>query len=254
VAVRLSVIAPCLNEEANVGPLAARTLAVLSSLPASAELVLVDDGSTDGTWQRINDEAARDARVLGVRHASNRGIEAAWRSGLDRAAGDLVCLIDADLQNQPEDIARLYQAYVSHESADLVQAVRHPAEGARRLLYFSRALNRLLNVAFGTELRDNKSGFILCQRDVLTDILRHRYRYRYFQSFVGVVASARGYRIVEVDTVFHQRVAGQSFLSAFPLGVSLRIVAELVKMRWELGAARRSASARVHDPPGRESA
>jgi SAM-dependent methyltransferase len=245
---RLSVIAPCLNEEANIDALVERTLAALGSLPVSAELVLVDDGSTDGTWRAITDHAARSGRVVGVQHATNQGIEAAWQSGLRRATGDLVCLIDADLQNQPEDIPRLYQAFVAHQPVDIAQGVRHPAEGVRRLLVFSRALNVLLNLTFRTHLRDNKSGFILCSRDVLAGILRHRGAYRYFQSFLGVAASARGYRIVEIDTVFHQRLAGQSFLPDLPIGVSLRILIELAKVRRELGpapkATRRTAQAR----------
>jgi glycosyltransferase involved in cell wall biosynthesis/SAM-dependent methyltransferase len=242
VAVRLSVIAPCFNEEANVGALVGRTIAALSMLPVSGELILVDDGSTDSTWRRILEQVAAHAQVVGVRHATNQGIEAAWRTGLERAAGSLICLIDADLQNRPEDIASLYEAYVGGDSA-LVQAVRHPDEGGRRLLLFSRALNALLNLIFGTRLRDNKSGFILCGRDVLADILHHHHDYRYFQCFVGVVAIARGYRITEVDTLFHSRVAGKSFLSAFPILVSLRILREMLEVRGELRSTRRTEAA-----------
>ena len=249
-AVGLSVIAPCLNEQDNVGVLAERVGSTLSTLRVSAELILVDDGSTDETWLRICEQSARDPRIGGVRHGSNQGIEAAWRSGLSRATGEFVCLIDADLQNAPEDIARLYQALVGSDSADLVQAVRRPAEGVRRLAYFSRALNVLLNVSFGMRMRDNKSGFILCRREVLADLLTHRYRYRYFQSFIGVAAGARGYRVAEVDTVFHQRHAGRSFLSAFPIGVSLRILAELIKVRVDLALPRRNvAHSRSEDLP-----
>jgi glycosyltransferase involved in cell wall biosynthesis/protein-L-isoaspartate O-methyltransferase len=231
---RLSIIAPCLDEELNIDALADRILAVLDRFPEPAELVLIDDGSTDGTWNRLQGRAGADRRVVTVQHPSNRGIEASWRSGLEHARGEVVCLIDSDLQNRPEDIPRLYAAHMSAGPTSLAQGVRNPAVGVRRLLAFSRALNVLLNLAFGTRLRDGKSGFILCRREVLAHVLQHRFRYRYFQSFIGAAASARGYRIVEIDTVFEPRQAGTSFLSAFPILVSLRILGEMAKMRVDL--------------------
>ena len=235
-AVVLSVIAPCLNEEGNIDALTDRTLAVFDEIGVSAELILVDDGSTDATWQRIERRAAADQRVRGVRHESNRGMEQGWLSGCAVSQGDLTCLIDADLQNRPEDIAKLYKTYI-RELPDLVQAVRHLSGGPKRMQLFSRGLNFVLNATFGTQLRDNKSGFILCRRDVLVGILEHRYRYRYFQSFIGVAAHATGYTTLEVDTQFDQRLTGSSFLRRFPIMVSLRILGELLKYRIEVWTA-----------------
>ena len=231
-AIVLSVIAPCFNEQGNIDPLVDRTLAVFDAMKITAELVLIDDGSADNTWERIRRRSQADARVLGVRHTSNSGIEAAWRTGLESATGELICLIDADLQNRPEDIAKLYRAYL-RELPDIVQAVRHPVRGVRRCRTFSRVLNILLNLTFRMRLRDNKSGFMLCRRDVMANLLRHRYGYRYFQSFIGVAAGVRGYTIAEVDADFEVRFAGESFLRRFPIVVSLRICWELLKFRVE---------------------
>jgi phenylacetate-CoA ligase len=242
--VALTVIAPCFNEAGNIDPLVDRTLATFDRHGIPAELLLVDDGSADATWEAIARRSRRDARVRGVQHSRNRGIEAAWHSALARAAGELICLIDADLQNRPEDVAMLYATY-RDGTADLVQGVRNPEEGVRRLLLFSRALNFLLNASFGMHLRDSKSGFILSRREVLADILDHRRQYRYFQSFIGVAAGARGYRIAEVDTPFDQRLAGRSFLRRFPVLVSLRIVWELVVYRLESRGARARAPRRA---------
>ena len=232
----LSVIAPCFNEQDNIGPLAARALAVFDAMDVQAELLLVDDGSSDNTWSKILRCSRDDARVRGVRHRSNRGIENAWRTGLVAAAGELICLIDADLQNRPEDIARLYKTYL-REVPDIVQGVRHPVRGARRCHLFSRALNALLNATFRMRSRDNKSGFILCRRDVLERVLSHRYRYRYFQSFIGVAAASLGYTTAEVDTDFDPRHGGRSFLRRFPIGVSSRILWELLKFKVETALA-----------------
>jgi len=225
----LNVIAPCFNEELNVEPLSARVRAVFDKMPIACELILVDDGSKDGTWERIQAASRDDARIRGVRHEKNRGIVGGWVSGLENGSAPLVCLIDSDLQNRPEDIPRLYEAYL-RAKPDLVQAVRHPKVNRNRIA-FSKGLNAILNVTFGMHLRDNKSGFVLCPREHLEDILRDAPGYRYFQSFIGVAAGVRGLRIEEVDTDFDARAAGESFLSNFPVQVSVRIIQELMRYR-----------------------
>lgn len=228
--VKLSVIAPCYNEELNIETLVERTLAAFERLPVAAELILVDDGSRDATWEKIRAvEAKHPDTVRGFKHETNKGITGGWRTGLGIARGDLLCLIDSDLQNRPEDIPRLHAAFVE-SGADMVQAVRHPKVNRNRIA-FSKGLNTLLNVTFGMKLRDNKSGFVLCRRDVLASILEDADGYRYFQSFIGVAAGVRSFSIAEVDTEFDARHAGESFLSNFPLQVSLRICQELARYR-----------------------
>jgi len=230
--VALSVLAPCYNEGPNIDLLVDRTLATFSAMNINGELILVDDGSADDTWPRIAARIDADPRVRGIQHSSNGGMEAAWHTGLAAAHAPLVCLIDADLQNRPEDIVRLFDAY-AQANHDLIQGVRHAASTLTRHRLFSLGLNRLLNAAFGTSLRDNKSGFILCRRDVLHAILDHRFSYNYFQSFIGVAACAHGYTVGEVDTVFEPRRAGCSFLPRFPILPSIRICLELLKFRFE---------------------
>ena len=242
--VTLSVIAPCFNEAGNIDALADRTLATFDEMKLEGELILIDDGSEDQTWQRIESWARLDRRISAQRQHANFGIEAAWRKGLQAARGHLVCFIDSDLQNRPEDIARLFKAYIQNVP-DLVQAVRHPVRGLRRRKLFSRGLNLLLNWTFGARLRDNKSGFILGRRASVLPLLEHRGTYRYFQSFIGAAAGARGYTIIEVDTPFDQRQAGNSFLSRFPILVSARIVWEMVKFKLETRALRRASEAQV---------
>lgn len=227
----LTVIAPCYNEEGNVPELCRRVLAVFDTLPVPAELLLIDDGSHDRTWERIEEAAAADHRVRGEKHIKNRGIEGGWRTGLQVARADVVCLIDSDLQNKPEDIARLYEVY-ARGGVDVVQGVRHPDKVHSRRL-FSRGLNHLLNVAFRQNLHDNKSGFIICTKEVLTKLLEHRFQYRYYQGFIGAAMGVHRCKVAEVDTVFQPRYAGQSFLSDYPIVVSLKVLKELLKYRIE---------------------
>jgi phenylacetate-CoA ligase len=191
--------------------------------------VLVDDGSTDSTRTVIEELATRHpGRVIGRYHARNQGIAASWRTGMDRARGRLVAIIDADLQYQPEDILRLRRALHDHH-VDVVQGWRSPMGRERGSRYtVSRVFNRLLNVAFGMRLRDNKSGFVLCAREVMQDLLTYRRRYAYWQSFIMVAAHAKGYSYREVETLFENRRAGTSFLTGNTIRVSARSLLDLV--------------------------
>jgi phenylacetate-CoA ligase len=226
--IELSVIAPCLNEELNIPELTRR------------ELVLVDDGSTDGTARVIRSMIeAYPGRVQGAFHPENRGIAAAWKSGAGLARGKLVATIDSDLQYQPEDLLRLRRALYEH-SVDVVQGWRSWVGRAKDKRYhISRAFNHMLNGAFGMNLKDNKSGFVMCAREVFQDLLTHESGYFYWQSFVMVAAHAKGYSYKEVETLFEQRKAGQSFLDKRTLSASIKSIYDLGKALWEYRAERR---------------
>jgi phenylacetate-CoA ligase len=228
-AYELSVIAPCYNEAANLPELVERVRLLFARRELSGELILVDDGSSDATAATMARLAADHAFVVVCRHPANRGIVAAWKTGLDRARGSYVCLIDADLQYQPEDIDRLYRE-LRFSHADVVQGWR-TSIGQRRdsRWLLSRGLNGLLNLCFSMRSRDNKSGFVVCRRVVLEEILSQRFHYRYFQTFITVSAHAKGYTIREVETLFESRRQGRSFMAAVPLGVIWWVLVDLVK-------------------------
>ena len=235
----LSVIAPCFDEADNLRELIARTLRVFDQKGLRGELILVDDGSRDATASIIREEQARHGdRIVGVFHPVNRGIEQGWRSGLEISRGIYVCLIDADLQNQPEDIYRLYRE-IKFSNVDLVQGIRsHIGRLKDSRFVLSVGLNWVLNLCFGMRARDNKSGFVLCRRDVLAEILRHRHAYRYFQTFVTVAAHARGYTIREVETLFESRIHGRSFMKKIPVGLITMALIDVAKALHEYRFAR----------------
>src|SRR4029078_9994748 len=129
----------------------------------------------------------------------------------EASSGTLVCLIDSDLQYVPEDVWRLYREYLASPD-DVIQGFR--SSGARDVgdprYRLSRGLNFILNALFGTRLKDNKSGFLLCRREVLDAILDHRHRERYFQTFIAVAAVAKGYSVREIEVLFQERLLGDS--------------------------------------------
>jgi phenylacetate-CoA ligase len=229
----LSVIAPCYNEDGNLRELVNRLQTAFKTKNIAGEIVLVDDGSKDGTGPLVDQLARESSNVVAVRHEINRGMVTGWRSGLEVSHGDLVCLIDADLQNLPEDVCRLYRE-IRVSGADLVQGYRSSVGRLRDSRYvLSKTLNAILNICFHMRLRDNKSGFILCRRDVLADILRHRFSYYYFQSLITVAAKSKGYTIREIETLFESRLVGRSFIPRAPVALICKVLVDILKAIYE---------------------
>ena len=224
----LTVVAPAFNEEANLPELVRRVLETLEVGKVSGELVLIDDGSTDGTARVIRElEKKHPGVVVGLFHGRNRGIAAAWKTGVRAARSPCVCVIDSDLQYQPEDILRLRRVLIE-QSLDVVQGWRS-AVGRRRdsRFYLSRGFNHLLNATFGMRLKDNKSGFVCASRDVFEDLLTYGGKYHYWQSFVMVAAHAKGYAYKEIECLFEPRRQGTSFLEKTAYRASARSLVDL---------------------------
>lgn len=241
----ISAIVPCLNEEANIEALADRLIDAAHGAGIECEVVFVDDGSVDGTWDAIERARSRHpGRVDGARHDVNRGIPAAWRSGLDRARGAYACFVDADLQHPPEEVVTLYRRLLESQK-DIAQGTRSSIGRIKdSRLFLSRVLNLMLNLAFRTWAADSKSGFVLGPRRVLDDVLTYQGSYHYFQTFITVAAKAKGYSVLEVETLFESRHAGKSFLAGRSLRISIealldfpRAIAEFGRRRHPHGAA-----------------
>jgi phenylacetate-CoA ligase len=224
----LTVLAPCFNEAKNIPELVSRLCNVFQKKGINGEIVLVDDASTDDTRAVMKRLAEEYTQLSLVYHQRNQGIAAAWRSGLQAARGEYVCLIDADLQNLPEDVWRLYRE-IKFTNADMVQGYRSSIGRLKDSRYLlSRGLNFILNSLFSMNLRDNKSGFVIAPREVMQDVIRFQRKYNFANSFIAVSAHSKGYSIREIETLFQNRMMGVSYLARFPIRAVVRCFADLV--------------------------
>ena len=175
--VEVSIIVPCLNEAENILELTERARAMFDAAGISGEVVFVNDGSTDHTGQLIDGLAAQSDFVRGVHHPTNMGIPAGWQSGVQAARGRYVVIMDGDMQNLPEDVARLYRQ-LKYTNADIVQGHRSHIGRARDFRYvMSRVLHQMLRLMFAMHVSDVKSGFLICDREAFAHLLRHRFSY-----------------------------------------------------------------------------
>ena len=208
----ISVVAPCYNEVGNIYSLCEKIAQALNEL--KYEIILVNDGSNDNTEREMLDAQSHiSAQIVIVNHEKNLGIPASWNSGIKVARSELVCFIDSDLQNPPAAIRQLYAAFISNQ-CDVVQGVRSSIGRLKdNRFILSRGLNFLLNLCFLQSAKDSKSGFLLGRKKVIEHILVDRNRLNFFQTFIGVALRSKGFRVLEVETLFQSRNVGKSFIT-----------------------------------------
>ena len=199
----LSVVAPVYNEEALIDQFYGRVCTALEGL--NFELVLVDDGSSDGTSEALDRIAAGDPRVRIVYLSRNFGHQTALTAGLDHACGDAVVMLDADLQDPPELIPRMLDHW--RAGCDVVYAVREEREGESRFKlatahWFYRLFDKLAQV----ELQQNSGDFRLLDRRALDALLSMRERNRFLRGMTVWV----GYRQAAVPYKRDPRYAGET--------------------------------------------
>src|SRR5579859_324166 len=199
----ISIIVPMFNEAENVAPLVQQVFAALREERRPFELVLVDDASTDGTWERILAAQQADPRVRGLRHARNSGQSAALWTGFRGTRGAIIATMDGDLQNDPADFPRMLAELDRH---DLVCGVRVK----RRDNFLRRASARVARAArkaaLGVDFTDTGCGLRVFKRTVLDGL----FAFNGFHRFMPVLAHGGGAKVCEVAVNHRPRVAGVS--------------------------------------------
>ncbi len=182
----LSVIIPAYNEKALISIAAERVLHVLDAAAIPCELVFVDDGSKDGTWDEIIIVSSNDKRVRGLRFSRNFGKEAALMAGLRFALGDCCVTIDCDLQHPPEKIVEMYRLW--EQGYEVIEGVKSD-RGQENLAYrfAARVFYRIMSTSVGFDMR-GRSDFKLLDRHVVNALLslpEHETFYRALTAWVG---------------------------------------------------------------------
>ncbi len=214
-AVRFSVVVPIFNELDNLPELYSRVSKVMSAARGTWELILVDDGSSDGSTERIRELARKDKHVRPVIFARNFGHQIAVTAGLDYARGEAVVIIDADLQDPPELIAELIAKW--GEGYEVVYAVRAEREGEtwfKRLSasLFYRIIFRITDVKIPLDTGD----FRLLDRKVVDVMGKMRERHRFLRGMAAWV----GFRQIGVP---YKRAARYAGVTKYPFKKMLRL-------------------------------
>lgn len=207
----LSVVIPAFNEQEMVAE-AAKTIAeILRGAKIEYELIFVDDGSKDLTWEEISASAQRDANVKGVRFSRNFGKEAAIFAGLKHAMGDCVACIDCDLQHPPEKLVQMYRMW--EDGVEVIEGVKSDRgkEGVVHRL-FAKLFYSLISRATKVDM-SRASDFKLLDRKAVNVILTMREKRAFFRALSSWV----GFKTGEVSYEVRERVAGESKWSTWSL-------------------------------------
>ena len=226
----LSVVVPVYNERDSAEPLCRALHEALSKLGRTYEIVLVDDGSSDGTWERLVEMAGRYPHVRLIRLRRNFGQTAAMSAGFDLARGRVVVTLDADLQNDPADIALLLERVDA--GADVVSGWRKDRKDkliTRRLP--SVLANALISRITGVHLHDYGCTLKAYRREVLQGVRLYGEMHR----FIPALASWVGGRLEEVVVRHHPRRYG---ISKYGISRTSRVILDLITVKFILHYSR----------------
>lgn len=227
----LSIIVPVYNEEESVEPLIREVLSALDPLGKSYEIILVDDGSTDGTHTLLSRLHQSERRITVLRFKRNFGQTAAIAAGLAHARGDVVIALDGDGQNDPRDIPALLSKL--DEGYDLVSGWRFPREDA----FWSRRLpstiaNHVISWMTQVKLHDYGCTLKALRREVAKDLKLYGDMHR----FIPAIAYERGARITEMKVHHRPRRWGTS---KYGIARTLRVILDLLTVKFLLSYATR---------------
>jgi dolichol-phosphate mannosyltransferase len=200
----ISVVVPVFNEKDSLLLLHGEIAETARKADLDLEILFVDDGSTDGSWQEIQELARRDRRVHGIRFRRNFGKAAALSAGFRAARGSRVITLDADLQDDPAEIPRFLQAL--DQGVEVVNGWKRIRHDPWHKVWPSRVFNTLVSWLTGVKLHDHNCG-MKCFR---SEIFREIRLYGELHRFIPVLAEARGYRVGEIEIQHRPRRFGRS--------------------------------------------
>ncbi len=203
--IELSIVIPVFNEEGNISPLYTLLLKTMANISTSFEIIFVDDGSTDASFQRITSISNTDERVLGISLSKNFGHQVGITAGMEHAKGDVVITMDADMQHPPQLIELLYKKY--REGYDIVNTIREDSTDSGALknttsAWFYKIINKLSYV----HIEPGSADFRLMNRKTVNAFLEFKEKDR----FVRGLISWMGFKQTSISYIANSRYSGKS--------------------------------------------
>jgi glycosyltransferase involved in cell wall biosynthesis len=200
----LSIIIPVFNESESLVELSAQIIPVASKLSLDFEVIFIDDGSRDESWEEIRKLVAFDSHIRGLRFRRNFGKAAALTAGMESAKGNTICMMDADLQDDPAEIPRFFAKL--NEGFDVVNGWKLRRLDPWHKVYPSKVFNWLVARLTGLNLHDHNCGMKMFKAEVGKEIRIYGELHR----FIPVLAHARGFRVTEIGVNHRARQHGKS--------------------------------------------
>ncbi|AFM03957.1 glycosyl transferase [Bernardetia litoralis DSM 6794] len=198
----ISIVSPVYRAEKIVDKLVERISNEVSKITENFEIILVEDGSPDNSWEAIERNCAKDKRVKGIKLSRNFGQHYAITAGLDAVKGEWVVVMDCDLQDRPEEIINLYTKAL--EGYDVVLASRHQRQDTFFKKLFSKLFYKVLSYLTGTEQDPTIANFGIYHNKVIQAISTMRESIRYFPTMVKWV----GFRRIKINVEHASREEG----------------------------------------------
>ncbi len=205
----ISLVIPVYNEEKNIPLLYKEIKPVMESLGRNYEIIMVDDGSKDGSWSELVKLARSDLNVKILRHGRNMGLTQAYQNGFDHSSGEYVLILASDLETDSSEILNVVKKL--DEGWDVVNTNRVARWGKNGFRSIFRKVpsivaNSLISKVAGLSIKDNGSGLKGFRRYVVSNLKMYGEMHRYFAAFASVYTS----KIIEIDVNYRERIYGKS--------------------------------------------
>lgn len=223
---QISIVVPCHNERENLRPLVEAIQAATAPCNRSYEIVLVDDGSSDGSWELLGELATADRHIKGLRLQSQSGQSAAMWAGIRSAQGQIIITLDADLQNPPAEIPRFLEA-IEHADCVCGSRVEARAKGDSWVrIASSRIANAVRNKLSGENISDAGCCFRAFKRECVADIKFFKGAHRFLPTLIKM----EGFTVTEIPIRHDPRHAGRAHYGVW--NRLFKSFADLLAVRW----------------------
>ena len=228
---KISVVLPVFNEEESLALLNERIVETMDDREWDYEIIYVDDGSHDRSAQVIDDLTNKKPMVKGILLRRNFGQSAATAAGIDHASGDIIVIMDSDLQNDPADIPRLIEKI--EDGADIVSGWRkHRKDNVIIRNFPSWVANRLIKKISGLKIHDLGCSLKAYRREIIKEVKLYGETHR----FIAIYANMIGGKVEEVEVHHHPRQFGKS---KYGLNRVIKVLLDLITLQYMLRYATR---------------